>query len=139
VSICATVLRVRLRICLYLSRVGQQIQLAALATTANMADSQKRHFAGQTFSLSAPLKIAASRPASTNRQTPVPHASKRKSPRRNREQKKAAGFPGSQRPTQEAPVRVELTMSDLQSDALATWLRRRHGLLEKRAFSKPAS
>jgi hypothetical protein len=26
---------------------------------------------------------------------------------------------------EEAPVRVELTMSDLQSDALATWLRRR--------------
>ena len=33
---------------------------------------------------------------------------------------------GSQRPSQEAPVRVELTMSDLQSDALATWLRRHH-------------
>ena len=28
----------------------------------------------------------------------------------------------------EAPVRVELTMSDLQSDALATWLRRHRGL-----------
>ena len=27
----------------------------------------------------------------------------------------------------EAPVRVELTMADLQSDALATWLRRHHG------------
>lgn len=27
-------------------------------------------------------------------------------------------------------MRVELTMSDLQSDALATWLRRRHSSLE---------
>lgn len=78
--------------------------LAILAILANMADSPiDRHFAGQAFSLLA------------NHGDGLPKS----------QEKKAVGFPGSQRPMQEAPVRVELTMSDLQSDALATWLRRR--------------